>query len=607
MLYTRVPSPVHLYTDASNYGIGAYLCQIIDGKEVPIAFISKTLTQAQRDKWSTPQKEGYAIYYALCKMEHLLIDREFVIHTDHKNLTYINDSVNAMVVRWKLYLQEYTFKIQFIKGQDNMVADNFSRLCILDEMVRSDLSDEQVLQLIEEDETFYDLSELYKVPEKFKKVIKKFHNSNVGHHGVERTLQKLQSSGKNWTGMRLHVRTYIARCPCCQMMSQVAPQIRANPFTLSHSKPMHSLAIDTIGPLPEDEKGNKYLIAIIDIFSRFLEIYPAVDATALSAADAILQHTGRYGIPSVLISDSGSQYVNEIISQYLVLMGTDHHITLAYSKQENGIIERSNKEILRHLKAIIFERSILNNWTKSLPLVQRIINSSVHDSIGVSPAQIIFGDSLNLNRGFIVSVEDKEKFDSEVIMTEYSKDMIDRQAEIIAIAQKHQTQVNEQYINSKNKKYKDIEVTTYPVNSYVLLGYPDTSLKKGPPNKFMTNWQGPYRVVSYIGNHYTILNLGTMKQETVNIKRLKEFLEDDDIDPQQVANKATQRDIVERIVSHTGNSNYRKKMKFEVKWLGYGPEENTMEPWTSELWNLEVMHEYLRANKLKQLIPAKFK
>jgi transposase InsO family protein len=115
-------------------------------------------------------------------------------------------------------------------------------------------------------------------------------------------------------------------------------------------------------PLSEDEKGNKYLIAIIiiDIFSRLLELYPATDATALSAADAILQHTGRYGIPTLLISDSGSQYVNEVTSQYLSLMGTDHHITLAYSKQENGIIERSNKEILRHLKAIIFERSILN-------------------------------------------------------------------------------------------------------------------------------------------------------------------------------------------------------------------------------------------------------
>ena len=108
------------------------------------------------------------------------------------------------------------------------------------------------------------------------------------------------------------------------------------------------------------------MIAIIDIFSRFLELYPAVDTSAISAADAILQHIGRYGVPSLLISDAGSQYVNEVISQYLSLMGTDHHITLAYSKQEYGIIERGNKEILRHTKAIIFERSILKRWTKNI-------------------------------------------------------------------------------------------------------------------------------------------------------------------------------------------------------------------------------------------------
>ena len=84
-----------------------------------------------------------------------------------------------MVVRWKLYLQEYTFKIQYIKGLDNVVADNFSRLCILEETVRSDISEEVMLQLIEKDERFYVLNELHKVPRKFKNIIKKHHNSNV--------------------------------------------------------------------------------------------------------------------------------------------------------------------------------------------------------------------------------------------------------------------------------------------------------------------------------------------------------------------------------------------------------------------------------------------
>ena len=53
--------------------------------------------------------------------------------------------------------------------------------------------------------------------------------------------------------------------------------------------------------------------------------------------------------------------------------------------------------------------------------------------------------------------------------------MIERQAEIISIAQKHQQQVNEQYIASKNKKYIDMDNTEFPVNSYVLLGYAPTT------------------------------------------------------------------------------------------------------------------------------------
>jgi hypothetical protein len=508
-----------------------------------------------------------------------------------------------MVVRWKLYLQEYTFDIQFIKGLDNIVADNFSRLCILSE--DNSTTEEEMLQLIEQEHHFFSLLELKKVPEKAREIIKKVHNSSVGHHGVERTIRKIEESGSTWKDMRQHVRTLIAKCPCCQLMSHLAPLIRSTPFTLSHSKPMHTLAVDTIGPLPEDERGNKYIIAIIDEFSRFLEIFAAPDASAAPAADALFQHAGRYGSPTTLISDGGSQFVNSIISEFLELMGTDHHITLAYSKQENGIVERSNKEILRHRKVKIYEKDILTKLSRYVPMMQRIINSAISTSLGVSPAQIIYGDALNLNRGFIISIEDKEKYDSEIILSEYSKEMIDRQANIIAAAQKSQTQANDNYIANKNEKYKDIQVTEFPVNSYVLLGYPPTNLKKGPPNKLMMNWQGPYKVISYLGNNYTILDLATMKEETVNIKRLKQFQYDEEVDPRQVANQATDRFDVEAIISHTGNPNYRAKMRFLIKWVGW--DEPTEEKWTKELSHLELMHEYLRANKLSQMIPNTFK
>jgi len=74
-----------LHTDASDYGIGAYLFQLKQGKEYPISFLSKTLQGAQL-RWSTPEKEAYAIFFAITKLEPILRDRVFTLRTDHANL-----------------------------------------------------------------------------------------------------------------------------------------------------------------------------------------------------------------------------------------------------------------------------------------------------------------------------------------------------------------------------------------------------------------------------------------------------------------------------------------------------------------------------------------
>ena len=70
--------PVVINTDASNYGIGAYCYQTVDGVEQPIAFVSKLLT-AEEIKWNVTEKECYAIVYTLRKLEYLLRDRKFLL------------------------------------------------------------------------------------------------------------------------------------------------------------------------------------------------------------------------------------------------------------------------------------------------------------------------------------------------------------------------------------------------------------------------------------------------------------------------------------------------------------------------------------------------
>ena len=78
-------SPVFLHTDASNYGIGAYLFQEVDGIRHPISFISRTLNKTEL-KWSTIEKEAYSIFFAFQKLEHLIRDRHFTLRTYSNNL-----------------------------------------------------------------------------------------------------------------------------------------------------------------------------------------------------------------------------------------------------------------------------------------------------------------------------------------------------------------------------------------------------------------------------------------------------------------------------------------------------------------------------------------
>ena len=68
LYFVEEHAPITLQTDASDYGIGAYLLQRVDGVDRPIAILSKSLDCTQL-RWSTPEKGGYAIYHALKKFD----------------------------------------------------------------------------------------------------------------------------------------------------------------------------------------------------------------------------------------------------------------------------------------------------------------------------------------------------------------------------------------------------------------------------------------------------------------------------------------------------------------------------------------------------------
>ena len=121
-------APITLHTDASDYGVGGYSFQTVDGIDQPVASVSRSLDRSKRH-WSVIQNEAYGIFYPCMYLQSLLRDRFFTIGSDHRNLLFITEASNPMIVRRYMALSESSFTLEFIPGVDNDIADSLSRLC----------------------------------------------------------------------------------------------------------------------------------------------------------------------------------------------------------------------------------------------------------------------------------------------------------------------------------------------------------------------------------------------------------------------------------------------------------------------------------------------
>ena len=628
MYFLQDNLPIFLATDASKHlGYGAYLYQKDPetNQEFPVAFISKSWQGAQVN-WSTPDQEAFAIYEAFKKLHYLIRDVPFTLLTDHANLTYVNFGGSDKIQRYKAEMLQYDFDIQHIKGKDNLVPDILSRL-------RRDPQVLHLLNLMEEDngEMGDDLLSMQELPDPNNpnpsyaqvmndimkeddqevdwflqsksfplKALRHLHNAHgelAGHGGVERTYATLMTKDPAYWNNKKHlVQRFVRRCYFCQKMAMVKHQIHSSPFTTSSHKLFEKVCMDYIGPLPPDREGNKYILVVVDSFSRYVNLYASQSNTANECALALLDFTSTFGNPTVLFSDRGTHFANNIISELTKLMNFSQQFTAPYSSEENGLCERVNKEVLRHLRGIIFDKAFKYDWGRAdLPLVKRIINNVLHSRLGTTPNSLVL-PSVDLNKNMMGlrrsasnvsrmpipkhsktlrhgNEEEVDQFD----YTYFLEHMQNRQELILELVKQRIQQVDEDRIGNYPS-----ERTEFPIGSYVLLR-PKPDAKFSTADKLHTPLKGPFKVIGHDKNTYQIQNLTSNKViPSVNIQRLQPFYVNEVEDnPKDIANRDSDSFIIERIISHSPPKPSRvSELCFRVKWLGYdNDEDNTTECW----------------------------
>ena len=439
-----------LETDSSDRGLGAVLSQRLEAGRIGVlSLISRTL-KGPEIRYSTSEKEMLAIVWALQKLRTFLVGREFTIITDHKSLVFLSQChlKNSRMLRWAVWLQEFTFDVQYREGSKNVVPDWLSRNpCGYDasdrppqegfivaninlrieetpwrgaeDVRRAQSADPEIGSVIlylggrlpRNQPSFRNIKRSaarYKVHlgivyirvrahpslwriwiprDQTKQLITHIH-TRYAHFGSHK-VWLIARETFFWRGMRQQIHRVVSQCDLCQRTKYSNRGFAGPMQNIIPSKPREIYALDLYGPVPKTRWGNKFVLVIIDVFSKFVQVYPINKPTSKNClAHLMNRFIPKCGVPEKVLSDHGSQFTSEEWVQTL----SNSDIKVIYSSvrhPQSNPSERVMRELSRLFRVYCGDRHTA--WLDVIPHINTWLNEVPHESIGMTPNEAHFG------------------------------------------------------------------------------------------------------------------------------------------------------------------------------------------------------------------------
>ena len=238
------------------------------------------------------------------------------------------------------------------------------------------------------------------------------------------------------------------------------------------------------------QRGNKYVLVVIDHFTKWVEAYSLPEHTAPTCAWALATNWfALHGAPHSIQTDGAPEFLSQMFRELADIYDVEKLHTLPYRPQSNGMVERMNRVILQQLSCLIGDD--ISRWDDMLPLVMSAYRACVHNSTGVSPYYMVYGEEMRMPADIKYGVDEHGlDFPCRVSYMEGIRKNL-RRAWEYARQQLQLTAV-------RQKEYYDRRARprVYEAGDVVFRYCPPKAQRKTGPK-----WDGPYIVLRHIGGN----------------------------------------------------------------------------------------------------------
>lgn len=530
-----------IHTDASAAGLAGVLMQEQDdGKIHPVFYFSRHTTPAE-SRYSSHELEILAVVATLDRFRVYLIGKPFTIVTDCAAITTTKATKQLIprIARWWLRLQEFDFELQHRPGTQMCHVDAMSRAPVepateqpnvterimrvditqadwVATMQRHDKKLQRIMDALNGTIKVDDLQQLqtdytikknrlfrkvdgqlrWVVPDAVRWRIVKSAHDDRGHFGLEKTLQHLQ--GEFWfVRMRNYVLNYLQACVQCAYNKRHggAPEGQLH-ISTTDPTPFRTVHVDHLGPFPKSSKGNAYVLAIVEAFSRYV-VVKAVRATDTRAVITLFNEMSSYfGVPARIVSDRGTAFTSKNFGEYCGQHGIQHIENAVRTPRANGQVERVNSMIATFLRT---SDNDARKWDDGLHHFQAAINSQINKTTGCCPNEIIFRYKLRnqMDNKLIAALHETDEEVDEIELPKYE--------EIAQAIDKEKIKWKARFDKRHNKP------TQYTENDMVLVE--NVAPSTGESRKLEPKYRGPYMVKRVLGSdRYVITDIPDMQR-----------------------------------------------------------------------------------------------